>query len=109
MRLSRMPAATRKAKRLELEGGDLAVAGSVTRLSKVESGSRKEGSSLRGFCSEWRVNALPDASAACELKIAYQRLGDGNELAECAVKLLLGWLFKATVPRRMIQTYASDV
>ena len=52
MRLRRMPAATRKAKRLELEGGDLEVAGSVTRLSKVESGSRKEGSSVRGFCAD---------------------------------------------------------
>lgn len=88
MRLSRMPAATRKAKRLELEGVDLAVAGSVTRLSKVESGSRKEGFPtpriLRGIMGSCPTHA----SAACELKIAYQRLGNGSELAECAEKLL---------------------
>jgi hypothetical protein len=84
MRLRRMPAATRKAKRLELECGDLEVAGSVTGLSKVESGSRKEGSSVRGFCADWPSHV----SADCELKIAYQRLGDGSELAECAMKLL---------------------
>ncbi len=65
----------------------------------------KKGPHGGGSCSERPVNALPHASATCRLKIAYQRPRDGSELAECAVKLLSdGWLFKATVLRRMIRT-----